>query len=534
MEKSSTSTSTSNVNVNAVVVVAANNIRSECVICAEQFNKSTRICVTCDFCNFEACRLCCEKYLLLETSAKCMNPPCGKPWSRRFLVENFTSVFVNKKMRDHVEKVFLDMELALLPATQPRVEQIIHRENQILQIHEIDRQIKALSRRRRQLVYGNDENDVNTQDRQDREERRHFTRACPASDCRGYLSTQWKCGLCQQFTCSDCHVLKGRERDCDHTCSPEDLSTARLLDSDTKPCPKCAMGIFKINGCDMMFCTQCHTAFNWRTGRIEVRQETVHNPHYFEWLRTQNENGNGVQPPIRGAAGTGGAGPLCVPQLNNAVISTIRLKSRERRGRLGVVPLAVGRVARSTVAFADASNTEKIIHIVTLIMHFAHTDMPIFHLDMGADNNEELRIRYMRNIISEEKFKVTLQRQHKKREKKNEIYQIFLTFKVGVTEIIYRFMHEMNDMQNDLNQLEQRTVAELNALREYCNTHLALVSKLYSSITYFLSFDSRPEGCEYNTTRPFLSPLFVRSKTTSATRDSATVSETSVSDTSRV
>jgi len=43
-----------------------------------------------------------------------------------------------------------------------------------------------------------------------------------------------------------------------------------------------------VRNCDQMWCTQCHTAFNWRTGRIE---SVVHNPHYFEWLR---RNGNAV------------------------------------------------------------------------------------------------------------------------------------------------------------------------------------------------------------------------------------------------
>ena len=40
--------------------------------------------------------------------------------------------------------------------------------------------------------------------------------------------------------------------------------------------------ISKIDGCNQMWCTQCHVAFDWKTGAI---QNSVHNPHYFEWLR---------------------------------------------------------------------------------------------------------------------------------------------------------------------------------------------------------------------------------------------------------
>jgi len=38
---------------------------------------------------------------------------------------------------------------------------------------------------------------------------RVFVRACPNNDCRGFLSSHWKCGLCELYTCSKCHVLKG-------------------------------------------------------------------------------------------------------------------------------------------------------------------------------------------------------------------------------------------------------------------------------------------------------------------------------------
>ena len=38
-----------------------------------------------------------------------------------------------------------------------------------------------------------------------------------------------------------------------------------------------------------MWCTQCHTAFSWKSGQIQTR---VHNPHYYEWLRENNSNNN--------------------------------------------------------------------------------------------------------------------------------------------------------------------------------------------------------------------------------------------------
>jgi hypothetical protein len=43
-------------------------------------------------------------------------------------------------------------------------------------------------------------------------EKRQFVRACPVADCRGFLSTAWKCGMCDNWTCPDCHEARTRRR----------------------------------------------------------------------------------------------------------------------------------------------------------------------------------------------------------------------------------------------------------------------------------------------------------------------------------
>ena len=56
-----------------------------------------------------------------------MNPTCAKEWSRKFIRENFTNVFINTKFRGHLETILFDQEKALLPATQPIVEEKIRK-----------------------------------------------------------------------------------------------------------------------------------------------------------------------------------------------------------------------------------------------------------------------------------------------------------------------------------------------------------------------------------------------------------------------
>jgi hypothetical protein len=81
------------------------------------------------------------------------------------------------------------------------------------------------------------------------DERAKFVRQCPVSACRGFLSTAWKCGTCDTWACPNCHEVKGATKDAAHTCNPDCVASARLLEKETRPCPKCASAIFKISGC---------------------------------------------------------------------------------------------------------------------------------------------------------------------------------------------------------------------------------------------------------------------------------------------
>ncbi len=63
--------------------------KDSCNICCDSYNKSTREEICCFYCDFPACRSCCETYILSENIPKCMNPECGKEWSRKFIREKF-------------------------------------------------------------------------------------------------------------------------------------------------------------------------------------------------------------------------------------------------------------------------------------------------------------------------------------------------------------------------------------------------------------------------------------------------------------
>jgi hypothetical protein len=273
--------------------------KKECRICFELYNKSTRVCVTCQSCGFEACRQCHATFILDPTNTlpNCMN--CHKEMQREFLVDNFTLKFVSKDWKEHRENVMLQKERALLPTRQPVAEMVKRKNDLTTECNTLLEQINAL--RAQHYARSTEKNRLEYRIRvgpaadaaipgQAAAQREHaaFVRPCPNTEanCRGFLSTQWKCNLCSMWTCKDCHEMKGPTQDTPHVCNPDNLASAKLIDADTRGCPKCGARVYKISGCNQMFCTACNDcAFDWVTGRIET---VIHNPHYYAFQRQLN------------------------------------------------------------------------------------------------------------------------------------------------------------------------------------------------------------------------------------------------------
>lgn len=222
------------------------NELNECSICIEKFNKRLRQEIKCQYCDFTACRNCFQKYILDESFPKCMNVSCGKEWTRKYICTVFPYSFVNKDLKEQRERILFDKERALLPATQPIVEERIIKEKREEEISNIRKEIQKLYGDLYALQNLNNRNIYNTENNADKN---HFIRACPDPECRGFLSTKWKCGICNKWSCPNCHEIKGIDHNCEHTCNPDNVATANLLNHDTKPCPTCGTGIFKIEGC---------------------------------------------------------------------------------------------------------------------------------------------------------------------------------------------------------------------------------------------------------------------------------------------
>ena len=334
-----------------------------CPICIETYSKVQRFKTTCFNCDFEACRKCIRHYVIESSNnqVNCMN--CKTTWNDKYISSALLPAFFKNQYKLHTNKNSIDSQLALLPSTQPEVEDIIQRKNANLKqidiqikIYNLNTQLKDLEKTKIKEFIKTIRNNINTSitnkfneeklkpfknrikkseitnlyslDKQTikknaytmynesketdptyiqihqkinelnttnneltnlinksvkKSENKIYNRPCSFPSCNGMLRQNSDlCGICNNITCSKCLQYYNIDNTT-HVCNEDDIKTAKLIKKDTKYCPKCSFGITKISGCDVMFCTQCTTSFNWKT--MEILTKNLHNPHYLEYLR---------------------------------------------------------------------------------------------------------------------------------------------------------------------------------------------------------------------------------------------------------
>lgn len=266
---------------------------TDCDICCDKFTKQTRKPIKCNNCNLIACSGCIKHYILSKKEPHCMG--CKMGWTDAYCTE-ILGGFMHGTYRKHTKELLWDMEKARMPETMPAVEVAIKLRKMRTEEREMQAQLDAaratydtLFNMHRQLKRNIEHGIIDGSSPEEMEQKKkQFNRACPVNGCAGFLSSQWKCGVCETWTCKDCMEVIGKDKETEHTCDPNVLASAQLLKKETKPCPSCSSAIYKVSGCDQMWCTQCKVAFSWRTG-LKI-SGTIHNPHFYEW---QRKNGGG-------------------------------------------------------------------------------------------------------------------------------------------------------------------------------------------------------------------------------------------------
>lgn len=324
--------------------------------------------------------------------------------------------------------LFLNRQLKAMTPTSTDIENAYNearRKKQQLINDTIQPEIDVLQQRREEVYYS-----IARKTR----EQSNFIMKCGNAECKGFLNNHWNCGLCEKKTCKDCHFVGEHE-----TCDPDTVATVKLLKSDTKPCPKCHSNIFKIDGCDQMWCTQCKTAFSWKTGLIETK---IHNPHYYEWRR---QNGGLEREP--GDIPGGGCDQPVIDHRFPYFIPVYEPCFR---------------------------------HVQELVMRLLH---------ISENRNENIRVnnidrfrgyrlQYLKNQIDEKHLKTQLIRIQKAQSLQVEINNIYQLIVTTVADILFRFRHKAITTSPQIYDLE--ILSEIQGVVKYTNECFQDISSAYN------------------------------------------------------
>lgn len=424
---------------------------TECPVCIEKYNQTSRKEVVCPQCDYKICRGCSQTYLLrTHLDPHCMN--CHNHWGREFLDDNFTKKFINKDLKEHRENNLFEREKCLLPETQVYVERCIMAESMNEQI----RQKEVDFRRIRQEIHDLLEAQYRIKNASDDvQEKRKFVRKCPVEECKGFLNESWCCELCKNKICKECN--EKIFPDTEHVCDPNNIETVKLLKKDTKPCPSCGTMIFKISGCPQMWCTSCHVAFDWNTLRIE--KGVIHNPHFFEFRR--NNNIQGRNPQDIPCGGRPEIEELLIAMRGGGQVVLRRAWRQELRDQNEIFLTNVVRMSR---------------HIEHYEIHYNYRIRTAQEL---INDNRDLRVLYMRNKISEEKFKFNLQKREKAAKKNDEISQVLTMVYTSANDILRQICIEPSTIETNVDLLKK--------LKNYSTSSMNIISERYNCVVPYIT-----------------------------------------------
>lgn len=415
-----------------------NRTRIECPICIDTFTQ--RGCVSCPFCQYSTCKKCAETYMFSTMDdAACMNPECQRRWDREVLLRLFSSQFVNQRYKKHREDVLLDRERSMLTATLPYVE--LERQRRVAakkateltkqrqQLRcEIDRITHELFRCQRII------NQVEPSEGSGESScRRAFLQRCTHGTCTGWLNSSYRCTVCERYTCPKCLAALGctNKAEVAHECREEDVASVAMIKTDSTPCPQCGVRVFRVSGCNAMWCTQCRCSFDYRTGKKV--NGVIHNPHYFEFMRDQGTSGR----------------------------------------QMGDVPCGG---CPSIHELATAKAPTFYFSVLRFVRHVEHDEMPRYA--QNDTDNRRYRVMFMLNDITEQEFKGKIQRQEKLHSKRTDIVMVFEMLVHTISEELRQFVVRT--------KTESETTHAIQTLIEYANKAFQAVSARYGQVAPYI------------------------------------------------
>jgi hypothetical protein len=427
-------------------VIIKSEEKEECFTCTEPYNKISHRKVLCCYCSFSSCHKCVQRYIMFQIQdPHCMN--CKKVWKREFIDENLSRQFITTELKTHRENILFEKEKNLLPETQYNVKLLQTQQELENEMVQIESEIEQLRKRYEEIE--RKKNEINPYQLFPRKVIPKLRIPCPIELCRGFVeeslsstSNTLRCGICDITLCIHC-----RERyTIEHKCNNDTIRTIKLVEKETKRCPSCMVPIFKINGCDQMWCTSCHIAFDWKTG--EQVRGIIHNPHYHEYIEQHG-------------------------------IENIRLRQQQSYHRFEF--METERIVRVLESLhVPEVLLYQLIEVYRYMIHYYEVDLQRLPSRFDQVINVDLRIQYLQHQLSEDEFKHKIQRRQKDIEKKIEYKDIGETYVEIMNDIFISFIttYDLERLMSEIKHITLTTQEAIQNLNKRYQSNMQLVRTL--------------------------------------------------------
>ena len=428
----------------------------ECNVCIE-IKQNVFKCISCKYIN---CIDCHKKYLLSSIQEPhCIN--CKSIIQYNIFLNKFNKTWVFGEYKKYKYAILLDREKSLFPQTVNHIRLkkeeskiinkinekkiLIDEEKRLLNVKilKIQKEISELNKEIQNLNISNNNNRVKFQ----------YKYSCPIDTCKGYLNNDFICDLCDSTICKKCYIkLENNMKE--HICDSELVETFNTIKKEAKPCPTCGEFISKISGCDQMFCIKCGTAFSWKSGLIE--KGVIHNPHAHTFFQN---NTNALQ-----------------NYLDN-------LNNNNNNCRTPIPPLT--HFKQEYFSEYNFRLIKDIHRTISEYRQYDRTDQLNF-IRNNTDQNNDIRIKYINNIIDEKTFKRLLFNRYKKNNYLINIYQTAISaYDIG--EIL--LWNIVDCIQNNKKK-NQESISNIEKNIELFNTLIIDTNNNFKNISNDFSYRS--------------------------------------------
>lgn len=300
---------------------------------------------------------------------------------------------------------------------------------------------------------------------------------CPVNKCYGFV-TDSICNLCNTSICMDCReVIKSKT----HKCNLETLETLKEIFKDSKPCPKCLSLISKIEGCDQMFCTQCHTTYSWNSGTI-VTNGFMHNPHYLAWRDGMKQNEG-----IKQKDDMSCDDYISFEKLLSCFSKQEQIDSKNIQSNLPRIKSIMDPLPSSSHYLIALTNLREVILNVRATSGN--------HANIRSIDNHDLRVLLLTNTIDEQEFSVKIEErdyEYKYYTLYYQIYQMVFNMATIIFDNFYVMARKKFKVKKSRNDILFETYTELQNILNIANSYISKYDTIFGKNEKFIKFSTYP------------------------------------------